>query len=155
METLLNLFPYIRKYQDLATKHGINDIFQDNGGKLLQVLLFTGLKVLPGRLGNDAIDSNGREYELKSLNRQLTRSFSTHHHLNPTIIEKYRQVDWLFAVYDGIELDAIYLLTPDNLALWYDKWEQDLKQGSRNHLNNPKIPLKFVQDVGKVLYQSS
>ena len=27
------LFPYIRKYQELSSKHGIKDIFQDNGGK--------------------------------------------------------------------------------------------------------------------------
>ena len=39
-----DLFPYIQKYQELAAKHGINDIFQDNGGKILQVLLVTGLK---------------------------------------------------------------------------------------------------------------
>ena len=33
---LEELFPYIREYQKLAAAHGINDIFQDNGGKLLQ-----------------------------------------------------------------------------------------------------------------------
>ncbi len=43
------LFPHIREYQKLADTHGIYDIFQDNGGKLLQVLLITGLQVLPGR----------------------------------------------------------------------------------------------------------
>ncbi len=36
------LFPYIREYQSLASRHGIGDIFQDNGGKLLQLLLITG-----------------------------------------------------------------------------------------------------------------
>jgi hypothetical protein len=45
------LFPYIQRYQELATKYGINDIFQDNGGKILQVLLVTGLEILPGREG--------------------------------------------------------------------------------------------------------
>ena len=55
------LFPYIQRYQELALKHGINDIFQDNGGKLLQVLLVTGLEVLPGREGNDAKDAHGNE----------------------------------------------------------------------------------------------
>jgi Restriction endonuclease PvuII len=49
-----DLFPYIQQYQDLAVQHGINDIFQDNGGKILQVLLVTGLTVIPGREGNDA-----------------------------------------------------------------------------------------------------
>lgn len=33
------LFPGIEAYQNLASKHGIHDIFQDNGGKVLQVLL--------------------------------------------------------------------------------------------------------------------
>jgi hypothetical protein len=59
----------------------------------------TGLEVIPGREGNDAKDSNGNEFELKSVNIALTKSFSTHHHINPRIIEKYRQVDWIFAVY--------------------------------------------------------
>ena len=58
------LMPAIREYQTLANQHGINDIFQDNGGKLLQVILTLGLTVLPGREGNDAVDELGLEYEL-------------------------------------------------------------------------------------------
>ena len=76
------LFPYIRRYQELASVHGIDDIFQDNGGKLLQILLVTGLVILPGREGNDAVDVTGREYEIKTVNIELTGSFSTHHHIN-------------------------------------------------------------------------
>ena len=106
------LMPSIRKLQRLASEHGIDDIFQDNGGKILQILLNTGLTILPGREGNDAKDETGREYELKSVSERLTKSFSTHHHMNPVIIEKYRKVDWVFAIYDGIELKEIYLLTP-------------------------------------------
>ncbi|MGL9703190.1 helix-turn-helix domain-containing protein [Wolbachia endosymbiont of Cimex lectularius] len=68
---LEELFPHIRKHQEFAVKHGINDIFQDNGGKILQVLLLTGLTILPGREGNDAIDEYGNEYELKSINALL------------------------------------------------------------------------------------
>ena len=83
------LFPFIREYQALAVKHGIGDIFQDNGGKLLQIALLTGLRLLKNREGNDAIDEYGREYEVKSVNELLTRSFSTHHHMNPSIIAKY------------------------------------------------------------------
>ena len=55
-------WPAIKEYQKLAEAHGINDIFQDNGGKLLQVLLITGLIQLPGREGNDAKDDDGNEY---------------------------------------------------------------------------------------------
>jgi len=102
------LFPYIREYQVLASRHGIGDIFQDNGGKLLQLLLITGLKGTGGREGNDARDENGREYELKSVNTLLTQSFSTHHHMNQTIFAKYPHVDWVFAIYEGIELQVIY-----------------------------------------------
>jgi len=40
------IYPSILELQKLAEQHGINDIFQDNGGKLLQVLLLTGLENL-------------------------------------------------------------------------------------------------------------
>jgi hypothetical protein len=123
LEVFNEIYPRVLKLQELAEKHGINDIFQDNGGKLLQVLLITGLEVLPGREGNDAKDANGNEYELKSVNTLLTKSFSTHHHMNPTIIEKYRQVDWVFAVYEGIKLLSIHQLTPADLEFYYTKRE--------------------------------
>lgn len=146
------LFPHIREYQQLANKHGIRDIFQDNGGKILQVLLLTDLRIIPGREGNDAVDENGKEYELKSVNILLTRSFSTHHHLNPTIISKYRQVDWIFAVYQSIELQAIYHLTPAELEPFYIKWEQQWHTRGGRDINNPKIPLKYVIENGVLVY---
>ncbi|MEO1009560.1 MAG: restriction endonuclease [Planctomycetota bacterium] len=154
-EELVRLFPAVQKYQELAKRHGIDDIFQDNGGKLLQVLLLLGLKILPGRLGNDAIDAEGNEYELKSVNTELTRSFSTHHHLNPVIIEKYRQVDWIFAAYEGIELREVYLLTPGDLEPYYAKWWAKWHDEGGKDINNPKIPLRFVQTNGRKLYPTS
>lgn len=150
------LFPYIRQYQLLANKHGIGDIFQDNGGKLLQVLLITGLRILPGREGNDAIDAYGREYELKSVNIDLTRSFSTHHHMNPGIIRKYRQVDWIFAVYRGIELEVIYHMTPDQLEeRFFRRWEVIWYERGGRDINNPKIPVSYVALNGKPAYPST
>jgi hypothetical protein len=136
----------------LARKHGIHDIFQDNGGKLLQVVLLLGLKVLPGREGNDAADAEGREFELKSVNTDLTKSFSTHHHINPTIIAKYRKVDWIFAVYCGIELQALYTLKPAQLEPYYQAWEKKWTESGGKDINNPKIPLTFVIDNGVLLY---
>ncbi|MDQ3829356.1 MAG: hypothetical protein M3361_08625 [Candidatus Tectomicrobia bacterium] len=94
-------------------KHSIPDIFQDNGGKILQVCLILGLVVLKSREGNDAIDDEGNEYELKAVNLLRTGQFTTHHHLNPVIIEKYRRVDWIFTTYEAIELKEIFLLKPD------------------------------------------
>jgi transcriptional regulator with XRE-family HTH domain len=148
------LFPFIRQYQKLAEEtNGINDIFQDNGGKLLQVLLITGLVDIPGREGNDAVDKKGNEYELKSVNTLLTKSFSTHHHMNPTIIAKYRQVDWIFAVYESIELKEIYRLTPAQLEPYYTAWQTKWHKDGGKDINNPKIPLKYVQSVGQLLYR--
>ena len=146
------LFPHIQKYQELASAHGIHDVFQDNGGKILQVILTLGLEVIPGREGNDAKDGNGKEYELKSVNVLLAESFPTHHHMNPTIIQKYRQVDWIFAVYEGIELQAIYLLTPEDLSPYYSKWEKQWHDSGGVDINNPKIPLQFVKKNGSILY---
>lgn len=59
-ERLQAAWPSVEEYQRPATEHGIDDIFQDNGGKLLQVLLPLGLRIIPGREGNDAIDADGR-----------------------------------------------------------------------------------------------
>jgi len=148
------IYPSLQMLQDLATKNGINDIFQDNGGKLLQVLLITGLASLPGREGNDAVDIDGNEYELKSVNVSLTKSFSTHHHMNPVIIEKYRKVDWIFAVYRGIEILEIYKLNPENLEPYYKNWEAKWHKDGGKDINNPKIPLKYVREVGTLLYES-
>ncbi len=153
-QILDRLFPCIREYQALAAKHGIHDIFQDNGGKLLQVILITGLQVLPGREGNDARDAQGNEYELKSVNIRLTKSFSTHHHMNPGIIEKYRKVNWIFAIYDGIELISIYRLSQDDLEPYFAKWENAWHERGGKDLNNPKIPLKFVMETGELIYQA-
>jgi hypothetical protein len=149
MEALL---PYVRQYQELATSHGINDIFQDNGGKLLQMLLVTGLKALRKREGNDARDELGKEYELKSVNIKLTRNFSTHHHLNPTILAKYRKVDWVMAVYESIELKRVYHLRPVDLEPLFVKWEKKWHDEGGKDINNPKIPLSFVQAQGKLVF---
>ncbi len=147
------LLPYIREYQVLATKHGIGDIFQDNGGKLLQLLLVTGLKCFGCREGNDALDDAGNEYELKSVNVLLTQSFSTHHHMNPVILAKYRKVDWIMAVYQGIELQKIYLMKPAALEPYFSKWEAKWHESGGRDINNPKIPVKFVVERGALIYQ--
>lgn len=137
------LFPHLRKLQALAVRHGIRDIFQDNGGKYLQLALVTGLKLLASREGNDAVDETGREYELKTLNVDVVTSFTTHHHLNPTILKKYRRVDWVFAVYRSIELDAVYYMPVEVLEPFFAKWEAKWNLDHKD-INNPKIPLKFV-----------
>ena len=153
MAEMERLLPYIREYQVLASKHGIGDIFQDNGGKLLQLLLVTGLRCIGSREGNDAVDAKGKEYELKSVNVLLTKSFSTHHHMNPVILAKYRQVDWLLAIYEGIELQEIYRMKPTMLESYFSKWETKWHESGSRDINNPKIPVKFVVERGELVYR--
>ena len=151
-EKLDDLLPSLREYQSLAARHGIDDIFQDNGGKLLQTLIMLDLQKLAPREGNDAVDAEGNQYELKTLNVKLTSSFSTHHHLNPAILKKYREVSaWFFSVYEHIELVSIYRIVPSQLEQTFDKWEAKWHTNQRD-INNPKIPLKFVKQNGTLMY---
>lgn len=151
-EQLVHLWPAIQEYQALACQHGIDDVFQDNGGKILQVLLLFNMRIIPGREGNDAVDALGQEYELKSVNIELTRGFSTHHHMNPVIIAKYRQVPWIFAIYRHITLESVYRLEPVAMEPWYAKWEAKWHADGGRDINNPKIPVSYVAENGRHLY---
>ena len=90
---------------------------------------------------------------MKSVNTLLTQSFSTHHHMNPTILAKYRQVDWVFAIYKGIELQAIYQMKPAGLEPYFSKWETKWHESGGKDINNPKIPVKFVVERGELVHQ--
>jgi Restriction endonuclease PvuII len=151
-QEFLRLYPAIKEYQDLAKKYNIADIFQDNGGKYVQLLILLGLKTSGRREGNDAFDKNGTEFEIKTVNVELTASFSTHHHMNPVIIKKYRQVEWYFAVYKSIELQCIYKMTPDAMEYYYKNWEAKWHHDGGKDINNPKVPLKYVLDNGSPVW---
>lgn len=151
-ERFNELFPYVREYQKLASEYNINDIFQDNGGKYLQLLMLLDLTTDGTREGNDAIDAEGKEYEIKTVNLDLQRQFTTHHHMNPVIIAKYRKVDWYFAAFQGIELKVIYKLTPDKMEPFYKKWEEKWHADGGKDINNPKVQLRYVMQVGQVVW---
>jgi hypothetical protein len=157
---VISLWPHIIEYQALAAKHGVFDIFQDNGGKLVYVLLLLGIKVLSGREGNDAEDEYGNQFELKTLNLVDTRgrykrslSFTTHHHLNSGIIQKYRKAVWIFCVFDGLAVKEIYMLGLGAMDYFYDIWEKKLE--SQDSINNPKVPLSFVREKGELIFQGN
>ncbi|GBR38867.1 hypothetical protein AA101099_1408 [Neoasaia chiangmaiensis NBRC 101099] len=150
-DKLEKLMPAVREFQALASEHGIDDVFQDNGGKILQMLLALNLQGIPGREGNDAVDIEGREYELKSVNIHLTAGFSTNHHVNIPIIEKYRQAQWVFAVYEGIEMRRAFAVATEKLEAHFSKWEKQRTETGKD-INNPKIPLNFVCNNGETLY---
>jgi hypothetical protein len=111
-----------------------------------------GLRIIPGREGNDAVDASGQEWELKSINLELTRGFSTHHHMNPVIIAKYRKVPWLFAMYRDIALEAVYVLQPADLEPYFAQWEQKWVNDGNKDINNPKIPVSFVMERGRLAW---
>ncbi len=137
--------------QELATKYGIRDIFQDNGGKVLQSLIILGLRAVGGREGNDAVDADGNEYELKTVNIALgaSRGVTTHHHLNLGILEKYRRVKaWYISIYRHIQLIEFYRLTQSELTPFIDTFEARLAANGGVPLNNPKIPKAFVRQHG-------
>ena len=143
------LWENLHDLADMAKKYGIDDIFQDNGAKILQQLVYLNFNILLGREGNDAISARGIEWEMKSVNIELTSGFSTNHHTNQHIIAKYRKVPWSFAIYKGISLQEIYVLTPRQLEPIFAHWEKQLLEDlTRSHLNNPKIPVKFVRQNG-------
>jgi hypothetical protein len=164
LKLLQGLWPTIQRVEELANKHGIYDIFQDNGGKLLQVLLSTGLTVIPGREGNDAQDQDGQPYELKTMNAELVTAFSTHHHLNPEILAKYRKVPWVFAIYKNIEIASLYLVPVGGLETCFEHWEKRISTTAESYkkrgqeysmnsisINNPKINASLVEKVGELI----
>ena len=149
---LNNLWNNLNNLADLAKSYGIDDIFQDNGAKILQQLILLNFDVLPGREGNDAVSASGKEWEMKSINIATTaQGFSTNHHLNEHILNKYRQVPWSFAIYKDLELQSIYVMSSQQLEPMFSKWENAyIRKGLEG--NNPKIPVKFVKENGLQVY---
>lgn len=141
------------QYAKLAAEYEIDDIFQDNNAKLLQQLIYMDMRPLKGREGNDAIDEFHQEWEMKSANAKLVQGFSTHHHLNEVILEKYRQVPWMFSIYENIILLEIYVMPAKTLESIFLKWEAKLRGSpSQDSINNPKIPIAFVRANGFKVY---
>lgn len=146
--------------EELAKTYQITDIAQDNNLKLLQTLVLFDFDNQPGREGSDAIDRYGHDWELKTVNINLTSSFSTNHHTNLERINVFRQERWLFSSYKGIILQEVYVVNPIYLETYFSKWEQLVREKiaaniENAHLNNPKIPLTYVKSVGIKVYPVS
>lgn len=139
--------------QEMAQAFGIDNIFQDNGAEILQQLVYLNMAAVPGREGNDGVDANGCEWEMKSVDISKGRGHgvTTNHHLTHGIIDKYRTVPWSVSIYDGIHLLKIYILSPEDLEPLYRQWEEKLRD--RDSLNNPKIPMWYVQKHGRLIYE--
>lgn len=156
IQRIEQLWKGVEALSELGREYGIDDIFQDNGAKILQQVIYLNFKALTSREGNDAIDENGVEWELKSCNSEKVVGISTHHHLNHVILAKYRTVPWIFSIYEHTVLKEMYMMTPDDLEPIFTSWETKLngeikagkKMPPRDSLNNPKIPINFVKEHG-------
>lgn len=138
--------------QEIAEEFGIDNIFQDNGAEILQQLIYLNMAAVPGREGNDGVDKNGCEWEMKSLDiSKGNAGITTNHHLNAAIIEKYRTVPWSVSLYDGIKLKKIYIIGNEQLQPLFTKWEAELQ--TKESLNNPKIPLAYIEEHGILVYE--
>jgi Restriction endonuclease PvuII len=146
-----SIWPGVVAMQNLAEQYGIKDIFQDAGGKMLQLAIATGLDLVPGRTGADARDRMGNYYEVKTTDLSgKGMGFTTNHHLTMDTITRYRGRRWVFAMYDKITLYEAYLVEPEALEPVFLKWTEMLR--TRAHLNNPKIPVEIVRAAGTVMY---
>ena len=145
-----SLWTRLDDIERLAAAYQISDIAQDNNLKLLQTLILFDLRNQPGREGADAIDRYGHAWELKTVNIDLTRGFSTNHHTNHERIAAFRKERWLFSVYKGILLQEAYAVSPKALEEpYFSKW---WAKSENTSINNPKIPLTFVKSVGACVY---
>lgn len=141
------LWKQLGTLQDVAEEFGIENIFQDNGAEILQQLIYLNMKAVPGREGNDGIDVNGCEWEMKSLDISKGNSgVTTNHHLKREIVEKYKTVPWSISIYDRIHLKKIYVVESKKLQPIFQKWEQKLQ--NTDSLNNSKIPLATIEAKG-------
>lgn len=152
-----SLWSKLDDIEEMAKEYKIYDIAQDNNLKLLQTLVLFNFQNQPGREGSDAIDRYGHNWELKTVNINLTKSFSTNHHTNLERIAVFRQERWMFSAYKGINLQEVYVVNPSDLELYFSKWEKTVREkiadnNENAHLNNPKIPLKYVKAVGVKVY---
>ena len=153
------LWKNLDELSTLAKSYGIQDILQDNGAKVLQQLIYLNFKNLPGREGNDAVDNNNIEWEMKSINIDTSASgFSTNHHTTFDIIDKFRKVPWSFAIYNDLDLIEIYVMLPSELEPLFSHWEDKLRKKKEQdpqiepHLNNPKISIAYVKEHGTLVY---
>ncbi len=151
------------RMQAEASQHGIHNVFDDGGYKELLILRLFGLFKLD-RTGDDAEDASGRRYEIKTVaridargNRKRNLSITTEHTLTVDNLARYRSVYlWIIAVFDQAQPEAIYEIPPASLERYFADWEAKLVRqeslraegGAPVHLNNPKIPLGFIERHG-------
>jgi hypothetical protein len=154
--------------QAAASLRGIHNVFDDGGYKELLMLSLFNLRKLE-REGDDAEDADGRRYEMKTVarvsssgKRKQSLSVTTEHTLTQANIDRYRATFlWIVAVFDQAQPEVIFEIPPGKLEPYFAQWEAQLARqgqpagGAPNHMNNPKIPLKFIARHGVQVWPAS
>lgn len=138
--------------EEIGNRHGIFDLAQDNGLRVLTIKLLMNLGICAARGGNDLFDASGTEYELKTLNLDKEQlSITTSHHLGHATIDRYRKVGFIIGTYRRGSLVSLYIVHPAALEEQFARWEASLVAG-KSHLNNPSISIATVRDCGVLVY---
>ena len=142
----------IRELNLLGQYYGLDDVSEDSNLRTLQLLMWFDLRAIPGRQGHDARDKEGLPWELKAS--KTGRVFSTSHHLTLSIIEGYRKNRfWAFGC-AGQDADhpwllgEVYLVETTELEVWFRRQEKKLIEKNIESINDPRILLSFVREVG-------
>lgn len=141
-----------------ANAVGIFNVFDDGGYRTLLMLKMFGLaKPQAGRLGDDARDSHGRTYELKTINLIDTKGglkdkypgVTTEHTLRQENVDRYRACfAWLIGVFQGNQPLDVWMIRSSALEPHYKEWEKKIAGAPNRETNNPKIPMAFVIEHG-------
>jgi hypothetical protein len=125
------LIGYGRALQDMAREHGIHNVFDDNGYKDLILLTLFGLRKL-GREGDDAVDTERRQFETKTVARVNSRGvrrtslgITTEHTMTLANVARYRNTFmWIVAVFDGAVPEGIWEISSAALEPFFaaDHW---------------------------------
>lgn len=150
--------------QHEANQHNIIHVFDDGGYRELLLVKMFGLTRIAGRHGDDGRDEEtGLQYELKTVNLMDTSGnirrnpgITTCHHVNHEIIRRYRAVaGFLVGVFFINHPARIYEVPTHNLEPHFQKWEDRLNtEPDLKHINNPKIPFKYISKNGVLLYRN-
>lgn len=148
--------------EEEANKIGIFNVFDDGGYRTLLLCTMFGLHVLPGKLGDDAVDSEGRTFELKTVNlkngsglyRGSYPNVGTAHSLSAENIKRYRKTTgWIIGVFVGNTPIEVWQVDSKHFDSLFDRL--DRKVAANRGRNNPKIPFRLIRQHGKRIYRSN
>ena len=134
---------------------GVNP-FDNNFIREIIICKQAGLLWNPGRGETDAVSQDDEQYELKSTDIKYGRtpSWPTSREVTATVLAAFRAMDFFaFAVFDGIQLLALYRVPSEALAPVFADLDAKLEAKTQlgRNLNNPKIPWRRVKPFAETL----